>query len=237
MVDAPDGGPAPRRPAAFVPILHGGVSSDFVGVCLVRNFGEAYGEIEPGLPVWILEMAFVDDARELHDWMLTRPERWSVWALMAPIVGPELLTLMMEGERDRDVRRAVELQDLSDALARKARTVTAASTEILGRPCVSLRIGSEDAPFLVIAFAQTVERDRMWDWVRWQTHRYRRWRAICVDKGYTALRNLMVGSMLRDERRARANGLAVGGPRPLRLWRGNGKDPRSGPDGTEGTSR
>lgn len=159
-----------RRPAAsYVPILHDDATSDFVGLVLVRNFAEAEGEIEPGLPVWILETAFVDDARERYAWMLTRPERWAVWARLAPLVGPEMLTLMMEHEQDRDARRGAELQADVDRLAREARTITARSTEVLGRPCVTLRRGSEREPFFTVPFDDPIERDRLWDWVRWQT--------------------------------------------------------------------
>ncbi|TCM07366.1 hypothetical protein [Sphingomonas sp. PP-CC-3G-468] len=208
-----------RRPAAsYVPILHDDATSEFIGLVLVRNFAEAQGEIEAGLPVWILETAFVDDARERYAWMLTRPERWAVWARLAPLVGPEMLTLMMEHEQDRDARRAAELQADVDRLAREARTITARSTEVLGRPCVTLRRGSEREPFLTVPFDDPVERDRLWDWVRWQTHRYRGWRILWDDKGPVALRRLIVRSMFRDEERVRNAGLASAGRRPLRLW-------------------
>lgn len=222
----------PGRAFPFVPALHDDVTGDFIGLALVRNHAEKHGEIEPGLPVWILEMAFVDDARERYEWMLTRPERWAVWARLAPIVGPDLLTLMMEGEQDEDVRRASELQAQVERLAREARTVTALSTEAFGRPSVALSRGSEKQPFLVLSFDQPVDRDRLWDWLRWQTHRYRGWHMLWDDKGPAALRRLIVKSMLHDEDRVRRAGQALGGPRPLRLWsggRGTGSPPRDTP--------
>ena len=152
--------------------------------------------------------------------MLTRPERWTVWARIAPIVGPDMLALVMDSERDRDLRGMAELEEQAAAIARAARMVTAASTRILGRSCVTLRRGDEDDPFLVIAFVQTVERDRLWDWVRWQAHRYREWRTLWEEEGCVALRNLIMGSMIMEERRVKAAGLASVGRRPLRLWRG-----------------
>jgi hypothetical protein len=228
MTHDSDSNDVPKPAASFVPMLYDDVDGDVFGLALVRNFGEREGEIEPGLAVWILEMAFADDARERYEWMLTRPERWAVWARLAPIVGPEMLTLMMEGEQDEDVRLAAELQAQAERLAREARTVTALSTEVAGRPAVTLGRGSEKEPFLVIAFDEPVERDRLWDWLRWQTHRYRGWRMLWDDKGPGALRRLIVKSMLHDEHRVRAAGRSLGGPRPLRLW-GGGRGAGSSP--------
>ncbi len=220
MTNESDPNDLPKRPAPFVPVLHDDATSDFVGLVLVRNHAERHGEVEPGLPVWILETAFAEDARERYEWMLTRPERWAVWARHAPMVGPEMLTLMMEGEQDEDVRLAAELQAQAERLAREARTVTALSTEVAGRPCVTLGRGSDKEPFLVMAFDEPVERNRLWDWIRWQTHRFRGWRMLWDDKGPGALRRLIVKSMLHDEHRVREAGQALGGPRPLRLWDG-----------------
>ncbi len=211
---------APKPSVPFVPMLYDDADRDFFGIALVRNFGEREGEIEPGLAVWIQELAFAEDARERYEWMLTRPERWAVWARHAPIVGAEMLSLMMEGEQDEDVRLAAELQAQADRLAREARTVTALSTEVGGRPCVTLGRGGETEPFLVVPFDEPVERDRLWDWLRWQTHRFRGWRVLWDEKGAAALRRVIVRSMLHDEHRVREAGQALGGPRPLRLWAG-----------------
>lgn len=105
---AETGREGPPEPAApFVPMLYDDDAEGFAGVALVHNFGEAEGEIEPGLAVWILGTATVSDARERYEWMLTRPERWAVWADLAPVAGPEGLTLMIEAERAEDVRRAI----------------------------------------------------------------------------------------------------------------------------------
>lgn len=207
MMHDPDSEDGPKRPARFVPVLHDDVKEDFLGIVLVRNHAEKVGEIEPGLPVWILEMAFAEDARERYDWMLTRPERWAVWARLAPIVGPEMLTLMMEDEQDEDVRLSTELQAQAERLARDARTVTALQTEVAGRPCVTLGRGSETEPFLVMAFDETVERDRLWDWIRWQPHRYRDWRMLWNQKGRepssASSRNPCSTTNTASERRAR----------------------------------
>jgi hypothetical protein len=230
MVEESDRERSPKLPASFAPVLYDGVGSEFVGVGLVRNLDVAGNGNGAGPSVWRREHAFVEDAREFHEWMVTRPERWTVWARIAPIVGPDMLALVMESERDRDLRGMAELKEQAAAIARTARTVTAASTRILGRSCVTLRRGDEDDPFLVIAFVHTVERDRLWDWVRWQTHRYREWRALWEQEGYAALRNLIMGSMIIEERRVKASGLASGGQRPLRLWRG-GRDNDTGDPG------
>lgn len=214
----PERGPEPS--ASFVPVLYDGTDDGFVGVGLVRNLGVPGGGIEPGPSVWALEQAFVEDARDLYAWMVTRPERWAVWARIAPIVGPEILALMVEGERDRDARRSAEIEEQVAALARRARTITAASIVVLGRSCVSLHRGDEDDPFLVLAFEEPVERERLWDWIRWQPHRFREWRMFWEHEGTVALRNLILQSMILDEMRLKAAGLAIGGRRPLRLWRG-----------------
>lgn len=211
---------APGLPTCFVPVLYDGTRNGFVGVGLVRDLGIRGAGVDPGPSVWVLEQAFADDARDLHCWMLTRPERWSVWARIAPIVGAEMLALMMEDERDRDVRRSAELEDENAAFRRRTRTVTAESTILLGRSCVTLRRGVEEDPFLVLAFDETVERDRLWDWLRWQPHRFREWRLFWELEGTVALRKMIRGSMIIDEKRARAAGLAIRGRRPLRLWRG-----------------
>jgi len=210
-----------RRPSAsFRPMLYDGESDGFVGVGLVRNVLSDDGAIGSVPPAWILEQAFVEDARDVYAWMITHPERWSVWGRLSPIVGAEMLALMMEEERERDARRSSLIEEQAAAAARMARTVTVASGIVLGRPCVTLHRGDEDDPFLVVAFEDPVERERLWDWIRWQPHRFREWRRFWEQAGSTALRELILNLMIIDEIRAKAAGLAIGGRRPFRSWRG-----------------
>jgi len=80
--------------------------------------------------------------------------------------------------------------------------------------------GDETVPFLVLRLDQKAERDRVFDWARWQGLSYHGWRAHWEAHGSIALERLILEGMLRDERRIKAAGLGAGGRRPLKFWRG-----------------
>lgn len=72
-------------------------------------------------------------------------------------------------------------------------------------------------------FDEGWERDRVWDWLRWQTRRFEDIRLRIDGIGAAAVERELLHEMLVTENRVRKTGLGAGGRRPLRFWRGDGE--------------
>lgn len=74
--------------------------------------------------------------------------------------------------------------------------------------------------FWRIMFREKWERERFRDWFRCQRDRFQDFAAFLEANDAIALERLLLREMLDAERRAKAAGIAAGGRRPLRFWRG-----------------
>lgn len=86
--------------------------------------------------------------------------------------------------------------------------------------------------FMVMMFDTTLEARRVLDWVRWRMDALQNWFLTAQTRETAALEQFILDSMLADEGRVKAAGLAAGGQRPLRHWRPRGAG-RDGPDGSD----
>lgn len=85
---------------------------------------------------------------------------------------------------------------------------------------VEFNKGHEDRPFWTISFEEAWERDRFWDWMAWQLHRYDELSAFLNANPRLELERKLLREMLLTEKTIKKQGLGAGGRRPLRFWRG-----------------
>ncbi|MEG3086848.1 hypothetical protein [Sphingomonas sp. PB4P5] len=210
--DAPE-----RRP--LLPVLFDGTAGAVLGVALVRFSPTVDGPCPR--PLWIERFEDPGVARARFEWMLARPERWPVWVRTLSIVGADTFPGFFEDEIRRDAVRLVTQRHEADVIGRKASDIILTREPHGHRHSVALWRQDRIEPFLLIVMDEEVERDRVWDWLRWKGDRYERWRTFCKERGQSALVHDVIRGMLRDEKRLRAAGLTISGRRPLRLWRGH----------------
>jgi hypothetical protein len=202
----------------LLPVLFDGSAGAVLGVGMVRLTSGEDGTGAQAL--WVERFDVFDEARARFEWMLMRPERWPVWMRTLAIVGGDAFSALLLDEVRVDALRVADQRCTAERLGRRASQITLARERDGHRHTVALRRLDEVEPFLLIAMDDPIERDRVWDWVRWRRGRYGRWRAIAKQRGSAAVIRAVVRAMLRDEMRLKAAGLAAAGRRPLRLWRG-----------------
>lgn len=77
-----------------------------------------------------------------------------------------------------------------------------------------------DNPFWRISFSEKWERERFWDWLKWQEHRFEEFSSYLETKSSLQLKSRLLREMLNDEAAAKRMKLSAGGRRPLRFWCG-----------------
>jgi hypothetical protein len=211
-LDRPEGSP-------LLPVLFDGTDGALLGVAMMRLRPTIDGVRSQAL--WVERFAEPEVARVRFDWMLARPERWPVWCRTLSIVGADTFPALFENEIRRDVMRMVNQRIEAEGLGRKAGDIILARERHRHRHSVALWRQDRVEPFLVIVMDEEIERDRVWDWLRWKRDCYERWRAFRRERGARALVRTVILGMLRDEKRLRAAGIVIAGRRPLRLWQGD----------------
>jgi hypothetical protein len=207
------------EPPPLLPVLFDGTDGSVPVVALMRFLPTADGPRPRAL--WIERFEDPDVARARFEWMLARPDRWAVWARTLSIVGADAFPAFFEDEVRRDAMRLAIQRKQADRLGQKARDIILIREPHGHRHSVALWRQDRIEPFLLIVMDEEIERDRVWDWLRWKGDSYERWRTFCKERGQPALVRAVIRGMLRDEKRAWEAGLARTGRRPLRLWRGD----------------
>lgn len=173
-----------------------------------------------GFGVWRQDFESAADARAVFEWMIGRPERCLVWGRLAPIIGDKLLSDCIANEMLADYKKRQEEKEARSAEARRATKITVHFVEQKGRPALTMQRGADGEPFCSIAFSEKWERDRVWDWMSWQSGHYEEWRIHAAVRGGNSLARRIFEGMLTTEAAVRKAGLATRGRRPLRFWRG-----------------
>jgi hypothetical protein len=219
--DRPDTSP-------LLPVLFDGTHGAVLGVAMMRFKRTIDGPC--ARPLWIERFDVLEVARARFEWMLARPERWPVWSRTLSIVGAATFPAFFEDEIRQDAARTARQRLEAEDLGRKAADIILAREPHGHRHSVALWRQDRIARFLMIVMDEEVERDRVWDWLRWKRDRYERWREISKERGSAVLVRGVLRGMLRDEKRLRAAGLVATGRRPLRLWRGEPNRQRQAKD-------
>ncbi|PZU73884.1 MAG: hypothetical protein DI530_17000 [Sphingomonas sp.] len=120
-------------------------------------------------------------------------------------------------ERVAADREAIEQAELDAALARQIDVYFKGSKT---EPRIELRRGNSKAAIWSITFGEAWERDRFWDWLKWQRPRFHDFVEVLEGSDATTLRSRLLREMIETEQAARKNKLATTGRRPLRFWCG-----------------
>lgn len=209
--------------SAYVPLLSDADGS--VTVSLARQIRVAGESILTGV-VWSERFADVAEAKGRHAWMVSKSARLTEWGRLAVILGPDTLTAAIAKAWQADLDLIEKERRRQERDAREAETIWLIQDEVgrYKRPAIIMHLGNQRAnPFLTIKVREGWEQDRIYDWARWQSDRYRDWKAHCDEHGAKSLEQLIMTEMLRTENAVKKAGLGSGGRRPLRFWRGDAK--------------
>ena len=144
----------------------------------------------------------------------------------ADALPPGYVDALLDGLIEKAVaRRREEEAEAAEALA-EAEREERASREIHvffrgdgKKPSVEMKRGDQKA-FFKLRFGAEWERERFWDWLKWQTDRYDTFERQVADLGIEPVRTMLLNEMLVTEQRVKKLGLGAGGRRPLIFWRG-----------------
>ncbi len=117
--------------------------------------------------------------------------------------------------------KAAEKAAKAEAKAQRDRTIGVYFTGDKKKVVVEMRRGAVSAPFLKLQFGAEWERDRFWDWFKWQDHRHDEIEAKVAEHGVEPVRRELLYEMLTTEQAVKKRGLGAGGRRPLLFWRGD----------------
>ena len=210
------------------------------GACVVR-FAPVLS-LEPSPAVSLFHQVAIVDAiawqTHLHTWPFECPDearRAADWisrhrndaASAARIGCPAALADFGDGMRiaifeEREQEEALEAQArrLQQEEMERATRIDSFLVDAEGQFGLDLRRPGAKAGFWRIMFRERWERERFRDWFRCQRDRFEEFAAFHDAHDALALERLVLREMLDAERQAKAAGIAAGGRRPLRFWRG-----------------
>lgn len=165
------------------------------------------------------------EGRAMAEWMSLHPRLWERWGrigvrLGADAIGPLIVTgAMQAAAREAEVERERLAQE-----AERARLATEITLYTFnpkkGPPALGFERGCDDETFWRMRFDEKWERDRVVDYLRRQKPRFIELEAYWREHGDLELERLVLSEMRAAEQRAKKLGIAAGGRRPLRFWRG-----------------
>jgi hypothetical protein len=143
-------------------------------------------------------------------------------AVLPPRHAEALLDKMVADELDERriaEEEAAEEVERAALKARKTREIDVFFTGTKRTPVLEMRRGSR-ATFFDLGFGAEWERERFWDWLKWQTGRFEDIAADVATHGAEQVRQALLHEMLSTEQAVKKRGLGAGGRRPLIFWRG-----------------
>lgn len=126
----------------------------------------------------------------------------------------------VEAEKAARAAAATEAAKAEKAAARD-RNIAVYFTGDKKRPVLELGRGPLARPVLKLHFGASWERDRFWDWFKWQKHRHEEIADSVAEVGAEPVRRELLYDMLKTEQAVKKRGLGAGGRRPLLFWRGD----------------
>lgn len=206
--------------SGYVPQIGGTGRSESRTVRLLRRLRDGIH-----VAVWSVELDSRKAAAALHTWMQARPAEWSFWGRLAFRLGPSAASALIleaaKADEDRRIERERARRAEEKEHARLARKIELFHFDPKGgRPALGLERGNASNPFFRMRFGEKWERDRVSDWLAYQVGSFAEMAEIFEEHGQNALEQHILNGMRAAEREAKAAGLACGGRRPLRFWRG-----------------
>lgn len=193
---------------------------------LVRNLVSA-GAVVVRTICWSRRHRDRDDAADCYGWLIEQGDRLSFFAVASLTFGRGWLSqtvdegvVVMRARRAHEFEVEAQLIARFDEAARKAGEINAYYREHEGRRVLALERASAKRPLWTIAFKDAWERERFWDWLKWQRPRFEELAALAAGLPPLELERRLLNEMLATENAMRKRGLGAGGRRPLRFWRG-----------------
>lgn len=188
--------------------------------------------------VWSARHPGEQQARDAYDALTMREADLQYWSVAAAVLGPGWLTpriaatasafvderaaelerVAREEEAAREEEEAAREEEETRRAARKAIDGFFRKREDKFVFALEHRVGR--AEFWAIRFGESWERDRFWDWLRWNTARYAEFADFLQHGTALDLERQLLREMLVTEQTVKKQGLGSGGRRPLRFWRG-----------------
>ena len=211
----------------FTPTFNDG---DKPALAIIRSV-EIGGIAVAVAPVWAASYETMADAQLRWETLTRNDGRCSELGRAAAVFGLDQVTATIETgirieEANREGRRRQVEQidriarEMAEESRRKARVITCYFKEPKGRFVVELTRGNTHQPFWSLSLVEKWERDRFWDWLRWQKDRWPDFADFLTTGEGIDLERMLLKEMLETEKRVKKAGLGAGGRRPLRFWRG-----------------
>lgn len=182
--------------------------------------------------VWSRSYDAVPQADDAYAALRERQGAFGYWATGAAVFGqdwlnPTISILIEEYIDQRDQKR--------EELARELETERGKlNREEAARAIINAYFVTKDDRFVIaldrgarrsekvwsITFDEAWERDRFWDWLKWQRGRFDEFAESMRSGSRLELERQLLREMLATERDVKKQGLGSGGRRPLRFWRG-----------------
>jgi hypothetical protein len=185
--------------------------------------------------IWEQVFAREVDMRRSYRWMQDHRHDWQLWGRISSVFGSSEITARMAFQFPE--ARAERLRMLLELRAKKRRerekrerkeqerrerekVIELYLCEEEGQFGLEFMRGGHQKGFFKIWFRERWERERLRDWLRAHRHRFTEFATFHEERGGPALERMLLREMLDTEKRLKAQGLAVGGRRPLRFYRG-----------------
>lgn len=149
------------------------------------------------------------------------PNLLCLWGRIATFLGAEALGPAVTKMINEEEVRLREAEERAAEQERARKQVDSYIGDEKHAFTISLRRASEQDDAWIISFRGRAERERLRDWMRWQSKRYLEFLEYAETNGSAALERRLVDEMFETETRVKKAGKAAGGLRPLRMWRGD----------------
>jgi hypothetical protein len=192
------------------------------GRCGLELLAQPYGSYAAPLIIW--SRCFAND--EQRDALLTKVDERQLDVVflgrLTMVFGGDALdevadALVAEEEAERARELEKEAQRARDHLTVNLYTRVGKH----GRHVLELRRRSSDDAEWSVWYDRAIERDRLCDWMRWQSSRFLAFLNHAAAHGSESLVRMLTNEMFVTERRVKKEGRGAGGSRPLRMWRGD----------------
>lgn len=162
-----------------------------------------------------------DDAEALCAWLQTDEAQLRLFGRMALRLGKEIAGRVIRAAAADAAAERREMEEAEADLERRESEIKLwKSGPRATRPSLGLQRGCDQTPFWQMRFDARWERDRVADWLMHQADRYAEFVSLQMTNGSLQLEREILAGMRNDEAAAKRRGIATGGRRPLRFWRG-----------------
>jgi hypothetical protein len=142
------------------------------------------------------------------------------WGRLILTMKTRALDDLVDGVAEKERERAAKVKEERRKHAAARRRIQSFVRDKNGRYYITLERDSDEKATWSMAFTGRAERERLRDWLRWQSERFLAFVEYAEEHGGAALEKRLIDEMFETELRVKQEGRSTGGLRPLRMWRG-----------------